>query len=113
MRMVFYLLLMGLFQQQTITVLDQEQFKTHIAEGHPLVDVRTPEEFTQGHIEGAQNLNYFDADFAGQFKTFDKERPLLIYCRSGNRSGRAAKLLDSLGFQKIYDLQGGFIAWTP
>jgi len=109
----FFVILMVLVQQQTITVVNQEQFKVYRAAGHPMIDVRTPEEFAQGHIEGAQNINLFDANFIDQFKVYDKEKPLLLYCRSGNRSGRAAKLLDSLGFQKLYDLQGGFLAWSP
>lgn len=113
MRTPFFIVFMILYQQQTVTVVDQEQFKAYMAAGHPLIDVRTPEEFAQGHIEGAQNHNLYDANFIDQFKTFDKEKPLLLYCRSGNRSGRAAKRLDSLGFIKLYDLQGGFIAWSP
>ncbi len=113
MRAFFLLLLLCCFQQQTITVVNQEQFKTYIAEGYTLIDVRTPEEYAQGHIEGAQNHNFFDADFTHQFHAFDKEKPLLLYCRSGNRSGKAARLLDSIGFQKLYDLQGGYSAWNP
>ena len=113
MRTAFFLLLLGFFQQQTITLMDQLQFKHHIAAGHLLVDVRTPEEFAQGHIEGAQNHNFFAADFAQQMQAYDKQKPLLLYCRSGNRSGKAAMLLDSLGFRQLYDLKGGFMDWTP
>lgn len=76
-----------------------------------LVDVRTPEEFAEGHIKGALNLNYFDSDFAEQFKGVDREGPVYLYCRSGKRSAKAAKVLDSLGFEKIYNLKGGFLAW--
>lgn len=76
-----------------------------------LVDVRTPEEFAEGHITGALNLNYSDPDFAKQWRDIDRGTPVYLYCRLGKRSAKAAKVLDSLGFKKIYNLKGGFKAW--
>lgn len=76
-----------------------------------LLDVRTPQEFAEGHIEGAHNLNFFDPDFREQLDRLDKEQPVFIYCRSGNRSGKAGRIMQQLGFEKVYDLKGGHMAW--
>jgi len=77
-----------------------------------LIDVRTPEEYTGGYIEGAININFFDSDFNDQMAKLNKDKELYIYCRSGNRSGKAAKRLKDQGFTKIYDLQGGVLNWN-
>lgn len=89
-----------------ITTINEEKMADKF-----LVDVRTPEEFAEGHIKGALNLNYLDPDFAGQWKDMDREAPVYLYCRYGKRSAKAAKVLDSLGFKQIYNLEGGFLAW--
>lgn len=77
-----------------------------------LLDVRTEEEWNAGHIEGATRVEIGSEDFAEQVKKhFDPEKPLLVYCRSGGRSARAAKQLEELGFETVYDLKGGVLAW--
>ncbi len=77
-----------------------------------LIDVRTPKEYTEGHIKDAVNINFFDDNFIDQMSKLDKDKEIYIYCRSGSRSGRAAKKLKEQGFTKIYDLQGGFVNWN-
>ena len=77
-----------------------------------LIDIRTPGEFTEGYIEGAINVNFFDSDFNAQMAKWNMDKELYIYCRSGNRSGKAAKRLKDQGFTKIYDLQGGILNWN-
>ena len=76
------------------------------------IDIRTPGEFTEGYIEGAINVNFYDKDFNAQMAKLNKDKELYIYCRSGNRSGKAAKRLKDQGFTKIYDLQGGILNWN-
>lgn len=76
-----------------------------------LVDVRTPEEFKDGNIEGALNMNFYDDDFSSQLKTLDHARPLFIYCKSGGRSGKTYKMLKDMGVEKVYDLKGGYSSW--
>jgi len=76
-----------------------------------LIDVRRPEEYAAGHIEGSGNINFLDVDFIDQMSKFDKNKEIYVYCRSGNRSGKAAAKLKEQGFTKIYDLQGGIINW--
>jgi len=80
------------------------------AEG-TLLDARTPQEVREGHIEGAINLNFYDSDFREQLESLDESKPVYVYCRSGGRSGRAAKMLRAAGFPKVYDLEGGILAW--
>ena len=78
-----------------------------------LLDLRTPEEYVEGFIEGAQNVDYFNqTDFIRNISALDKSQAVFLYCRSGNRSMKAARQLVSLGFEKIYDLAGGYMAWT-
>ena len=76
-----------------------------------LVDVRTPEEVAQGYIDGALNLNFNAEDFQQNVEKLDKSRPVLLYCAAGGRSARAGELLKKLGFQIVFDLQGGMNAW--
>jgi len=77
-----------------------------------LVDVRTPKEYTEGHIKDAKNINFYDDNFIDQISKLDKDKEIYIYCRSGGRSGKAAKQLEAAGFTKVYDLQGGFKNWS-
>ncbi|MCB0835784.1 MAG: rhodanese-like domain-containing protein [Bacteroidetes bacterium] len=77
-----------------------------------LIDVRTPEEYQAGMIPDAENINVLADDFAEQAKKLNKNKPVMVYCRSGRRSARAASTLKDLGFTEIYDLDGGFISWT-
>ena len=76
---------------------------------HLLVDVRTPEEFNSGHIAGAVNIPV--DQLAQRLNEVPKDKPVVVYCRSGNRSGQAAQFLDSSGYPQIYDL-GGIVTWT-
>jgi rhodanese-related sulfurtransferase len=76
-----------------------------------LVDVRSPQEVASGHIEKAVNINIADVDFQAKMSQLDKSKPVAVYCGVGGRSGKAAAKLTSLGFTKIYDLQGGMTAW--
>ena len=96
-----------------VTIVSVEEAKTILAEepGAVFLDVRTPEEFNEGHIEGAVLINFFDADFKQQVATLDKDKPVYIYCRSGNRSKKAGMILTEMGFQEIYDIEAGYIGW--
>ena len=78
-----------------------------------LIDVRTPMEFSQGHIQGSVNVDFKEEkDFQNYFENLDKSETIFLYCRSGNRSRKSAEKLIELGFNKIYDLDGGFIEWN-
>jgi rhodanese-related sulfurtransferase len=74
-----------------------------------IIDVRTPEEYIDGHIEGALNINVQDQKFAEQISKLDKTKTVYIYCRSGSRSQMAASQMKTLGFKSIIDLKGGYM----
>jgi len=76
-----------------------------------LVDVRTPEEYENGHIKNAININYYGKDFSDRINKLNKDKPIYVYCKSGARSGKSAIILKNLGFKTIYDLKGGILNW--
>ena len=77
-----------------------------------IIDVRTPGEFSEGHIEGAINVDYRSAAFSDEINNFDKNKEYLIYCRSGNRSRGALEVMSELGFALINHLLDGIIGWN-
>ncbi len=77
-----------------------------------VLDVRTPAEFSEGHIEGAVNIDFNSMTFRDDLDKLDKDKKYLIHCHSGNRSGQALDIMEDLGFQEVYDLGGGINAWT-
>ena len=77
-----------------------------------LLDVRTPDEVAQGVIRNAANIDFYDGSFIAALDKLDKSKPVLIYCRSGRRSGVAMSKMSELGFTEIYNLQGGIIEWA-
>jgi rhodanese-related sulfurtransferase len=98
------------------TVLNVADFKAkmqNFTEGRfSLVDVRTSGEAADGTIENAVNIDYNNLNFAADLAKLDKSKPLMLFCRSGNRSGKASSIAKELGFTEIYDLKGGFAAWS-
>jgi len=98
----------AVIEKVTPSVFDKVISKKEIQ----LVDVRTPQEYMQGHIGNAKNINLFDPNFQKNLQKLDKNKPVYVYCRSGHRSGKASKVLKKLGFKKVYDLKGGYLAWS-
>ena len=76
-----------------------------------IIDVRTPEEYADGHIEKAINLNYHSETFRDELNKLDKDNIYLIYCRSGNRSRMALSIMEELGFREVYNMLGGIVQW--
>ncbi|MBU2995409.1 rhodanese-like domain-containing protein [Cellulophaga baltica] len=100
-------------KSKNIKKLSSTEFKDAISNTKKLqlVDVRSPQEYKTGAIKNAINIDFYQPEiFEIEFNKLDKEKPVYIYCRSGARSGKAAKTLDNLGFKEIYDLRGGFMA---
>lgn len=94
-------------------VVSASEFKELMnGEGVQLIDVRTPGEVSEGMIEGATNIDYNGANFKDQINALDRDQPVLVYCRSGGRSGRAAAMMKEMGFKEVYDLEGGYMNWT-
>jgi len=76
-----------------------------------VIDVRTPQEFAEGHLPGAVNIDVEGADFVAKVQQLDPEAQYAVYCRSGNRSAVALQMMDQLGFASTYHLGGGISAW--
>ncbi len=77
-----------------------------------LIDVRTEEEIAEGMIPNAVNINIFNPDFMDKIETYDRSKSYVMICRSGARSGQACMQMMGLGFEKIYNLEGGMMGWT-
>lgn len=77
-----------------------------------ILDVRTPEEVEEGCIPNATNIDiYLGQDFLTALEKLDKTKNYYVYCRSGNRSGQACAIMNSVGFENTHNLEGGFMNW--
>ena len=76
-----------------------------------LLDVRTPTEYSNGHLISALNINYYGDNFDKKIDELDKSKPIVVYCKSGGRSSKSALKLAEKGFKQIYNLEGGFDQW--
>jgi rhodanese-related sulfurtransferase len=79
--------------------------------GFVILDIRTPEEFRDGHIEGAVNVNFRSENFGKEIDRLDKNKTYFVYCRTGNRSYDAVTLMGPLGFRSIVRLAGDITGW--
>jgi rhodanese-related sulfurtransferase len=94
-----------------VAMLTAEQYVSTYADGqtpHFLLDVRTPEEFASGHIAGAVNISL--QTLQSNLASVPKDQPVVIYCRSGNRSATAAQVLAEAGYTQVFDM-GGILRW--
>ncbi len=76
-----------------------------------VLDVRTPGEFSDGHIENAINVDYNSETFRKELEKLDKSKTYLMHCRSGNRSSKAIPTMEELGFLKVYHMDDGMNGW--
>lgn len=76
-----------------------------------LLDIRTPEEHAEARIGGSENIDFYEADFTDQLAALDRDGTYVVYCRSGNRSGQAMEIFRDLGFNEVYEIDGGIINW--
>lgn len=118
-KFLFLVLLSFLFQScqgqssKAIQTIDVKTYaeKLKTTKNPQLLDVRTPEEFSTGHIENAENVNLNGNNFVTEANTYDKSKPIFVYCKVGGRSAQAADKLAQLGFKEIYNLDGGIMKW--
>ena len=76
-----------------------------------VLDVRTPDEYAEGHLAGATLIDFYEPDFATRIAGLDRTKTYVVYCRSGNRSGQAVALMAGQGFSAVNDVDGGILAW--
>ena len=111
--MASVLFLAGCSSSSGAVDLGVSEFATKVAEaGVVTLDVRTPGEYMGGFIQGAQNIDFQSGNFENEIATLDKNATYAVYCRSGNRSGQAVKVMHDAGFHNVYNLNGGVIDWA-
>lgn len=99
--------------QNSKTNLTAVEFAEKIKElpNAPIIDVRTPDEFSGGHLQNAQNIDISSSGFEQQVEMLDKSKPVFVYCLSGGRSASAASAMRGAGFKEVYELDGGIMKW--
>lgn len=109
--LLLFLIISCTQEHLVVEAVNKETFNKLIQNHYPLIDVRTPQEFVGGHIENALNIDFNSPYFNDEISKLDKDQPFLIYCAAGGRSSKAASLMESIGFKKVYELKGGFRNW--
>lgn len=105
---LFILLSSLAFSQSALKVNSIEFKASYFKYRGVLLDVRTPSEFAEGHIENARNLDFSASAFEAEIDKLDKEQTVFLYCAIGVRSTKAANLLRKKGFKHVFDLDGGY-----
>ncbi len=77
-----------------------------------ILDIRTPREFDAGRIAGAHNIDFYAQTFAQDFRSLDREKTYLIYCRSGNRSRQLMGVVEKMRFKKVFHMRSGLVDWV-
>lgn len=99
-------------KQEGVVVASVDAFEQKMNEPEvQLIDVRTDEEYAEGHIANATNIDVLQSDFKDKVSSLDKEKPVMVYCKMGGRSAKAAGILKEMGFHEVTDLEGGITAW--
>lgn len=111
---VFFMAFKGIRQSNAFLNLDVKSFAEKIIKDKEVIilDVRTPAEFAQGAIKGAINIDVSASNFKDKVATLDKEKSYLIYCRSGMRSVKACNIMSENGYRQLFNLLGGYQAWS-
>lgn len=95
--------------------LTQEEWTAQLAKdaNAVILDVRTDEEVASGIIPNAIHIDiYKGQEFVNELEALEKDKNYYVYCRSGNRSGQACHIMEQLGFENAYNLEGGMLEWT-
>lgn len=115
--LVILILLTGIKSRAQISeevyLLEKKEFYAAISQVKKvqLVDVRTAEEYKSGTIKYAQNIDYLSDDFIENTDKLNKKEPVYIFCKSGNRSALAKEKMIKNGFEQVYELKEGYLAW--
>ncbi|MCX6853306.1 MAG: rhodanese-like domain-containing protein [Verrucomicrobia bacterium] len=118
--MKILLLALNLLAAFPLPVMAEDKVKHVDAEGAAkliqagsitILDVRTADEFSEGHLKDAKNVDILAKDFATNLGELDKSKPVLVHCQAGGRSTRSLPTLEKLGFSTVYHLDGGFGDW--
>jgi rhodanese-related sulfurtransferase len=106
-------LLAGCSSSPSANNLSVTEFSAKTAEaGVITIDVRTPGEYAEGHLQDAQLIDFQSGNFESEISSLDKNATYAVYCRSGNRSGQAIKVMLDAGFTNVFNMNGGVIDWA-
>ena len=110
------LMVFGCYKTQTQyakNLLSSQEFSHSLSsiQDKIILDVRTPDEYSGGHIQDAINIDWNNGDFEQKTSSFDKNKTIMVYCLSGGRSSAAASYLRSAGYRDIKELDGGMMSW--
>lgn len=103
------------YYENNMEDLSQDEWKEQLAndDNAVILDVRTDDEVAEGIIPNAIHIDiYKGQEFINEIEALDKSKNYYVYCRSGNRSGQACKIMEELGFENAYNLEGGMLQWT-
>jgi rhodanese-related sulfurtransferase len=95
---------------KTLTAADFDS-KATATKNKIILDVRTLEEYQEGHLPNAVQIDFRGSDFKDQVNRLDKTKPVFVYCKGGGRSASSCETLKDLGFKEVYNLQGGITDW--
>ena len=103
-------------ETQIIRDTTTEEAYTLIQDNHDnpdfaIIDVRTPKEYAAGRIANSINIDFYSKSFRDDLNKLDKEKKYLIYCKSGNRSGKSRDIMRNLNFTEVYNMLGGMVQW--
>ncbi len=107
----FLMFNLGMFGFAQVDSVDVDKFEELKNQGYTIIDVRTAEEFGEGHIDAAVLINMHSSDFIDKINALDKSGRYLVYCRSGRRSAKAVQIMLEAGIKEALNLSGGIIAW--
>lgn len=107
------LLLLLCFQESTVERVDIDTFKAKFDQKNcTVLDVRTEKEYKEGHLEGAVLIDFYGETFKAEIEKLPKDKPYLLYCRSGGRSMKTLNMMKEMGFKNVSEMEGGFLAWS-
>lgn len=99
--------------QNISKVIEVDEFEKQMKSDKQIVvvDLRTDKEVAKGVIPGAIQMDFYEDGFAEELSELEKSKTYLVYCGSGGRSGKTAKMMSDQEFKEVYDLKGGITAW--
>ena len=111
---VFSTLIIGCGYAQNQNLISPQELYEVINQQKPdqvVLDVRTPEEVAKGKIPGASHLDFYSENFSELLYALDKSKTYYLYCGSGGRSANTSKSMTKMGFEQVFDLEGGITQW--
>ena len=111
MKLLFLIFIFNFQSNYDISPKDLNQIFNQKLSENIILDVRTKEECSESKIPGSLNIDYYSENFKDNLDKLNKNLNYYIYCRSGNRSGKTVMILREKGFNNVFNLEGGILAW--